>query len=455
MTPRRIGSRAFSALLVLVAAFALSNLNGVPGAQAQGLVCDGATDNTTALRNLVSALGTTGGTVSLPAASGPCNFSGTVVFPRNVTLAGAGPDATNLQYTGSGVAMAWADSGSGSAYHRGGARDCTISAKYTGTGTGLWTGGDPAGVVAPSGDYGDFLTFINLKVTGFSIGYQLGNNTWDITFLSPAFMNNTIGWYLTDNLTNDVENLTAHGGAISNGTIGIKDNDVNSDLVLDGVSLDGMSGSAIVAGDAPSGAQGGTVELNNPHIEYFSYAISGPVFYLYGQSVFSSISVRDGVIQFDDASPTAEALVKMCSSTACTTAGNPHTGAFQLSGTQIHSAANISYTGSCRYTSSGVCIEGDTSAQDAKIGPYNYWTGTSFGSPSGSQFLPGLENLIQYYGSGSFAAPTRNSTSPQMPVCVTDAAACALGTTYASGGGTTHCRVQCNLTHWVESGIGC
>ncbi len=268
-------------------------------------------------------------------------------------------------------------------------------------------------------------------------------------------MNNTIGWYLPSNICNAGENITVHGGAISNGQNGIVNDYDNSDLVLNDVSLDGFSSSAIVAGNAASSTQGGTVELNNPHIEYFAEAISGPVFYVYGQAVFSSISVRDGVIQFDSATPTAAALVEMCDSTACTTAGNPHTEAFQLSCTQIRSAGNISYTGTCSYTASGVCIDRDTSAQDAKIGPYNYWTGSSFGAPSGSQFLPGLENLIQYHGSGSYAAPTCNSTSPQMPVCVTDAAACVLGTTYASGGGAVHCRVQCNLTNWVESGIKC
>lgn len=66
MIARRTGSRAFSALLILVAAFALSNLDGVPSAQAQGLVCNGSTDNTTALQNLVNALGSAGGTVNLP-----------------------------------------------------------------------------------------------------------------------------------------------------------------------------------------------------------------------------------------------------------------------------------------------------------------------------------------------------------------------------------------------------
>jgi len=59
-----------------------------------------------------------------------------------------------------------------------------------------------------------------------------------------------------------------------------------------------------------------------------------------------------------------------------------------------------------------------------------------------------------YSGSGSTKAPTA-SANTHGRICVSDAAACTSGTTYAAGGGSTACELWSNGTNWIESGSGC
>jgi hypothetical protein len=95
------------------------------------------------------------------------------------------------------------------------------------------------------------------------------------------------------------------------------------------------------------------------------------------------------------------------------------------------------------------------------------WAGTDI---SGNYYFPGsaAPHFVfqtgggNYYNNMSNFACNNGTGANQFSqvihrgVCVSDAAACASGTTY-SGGGSTLCRVECNGTNWVETGTsaGC
>lgn len=74
-------------------------------------------------------------------------------------------------------------------------------------------------------------------------------------------------------------------------------------------------------------------------------------------------------------------------------------------------------------------------------------------SASLNHYLSGSYTPISFNGSGAAAIPACSATQNHISACVTDAAACTNGTTYAAAGGAVVCRVQCvSGTGWVETG---
>jgi len=447
------------AISLLVFSTLAIETNAQVNVQAFGVVGDGGlTNNQPGIKAAIESLGANGGSVYFPTAPAAYSFDTTIVVPRNVIIECSAPDAVTLRYTGSGAAFVWADPGADTAYNRGGMRDCRLSGPgATSSAVGIFSGGGfpvGSGTIVPASWRGDFLTFFNDKITDFNIGYETGNHTWENNFISTLFTNNSVGWKINPGVENG-ENIAMHGGAIQNGITAIINNNVNADLVFHGISIDAITGAAVLSGD--SSIDGGTVELVDPHIEYFGNP-STPVFQVWGQGPFSMIKVRDGVIQFNQTAASAESLVKMCSTATCQPfTGNPHTAGFILSGTQIRGSASLTWSGACSISSPGICIEGDNTVQDAVIEPYSFWSGGSFGSPGGTQVLPGLQNLIQYSGvsGGYLSPPTCKQASPQRNVCAVDAVSCGVNNQYVPFG-SNRCTLTCaGNAGWRTTGIGC
>ena len=117
------------------------NLNGVVNPLAYGVLCDGSTDNSTAMQAAINAAGVNAGktgTVQIPptcnaGAGHQLNFSTTLTIPENVWIVGmAGScypthQCVEMDYTGSGVAMSSTSLVGGGIKH--------LHIKNTGTGT--------------------------------------------------------------------------------------------------------------------------------------------------------------------------------------------------------------------------------------------------------------------------------------------------------------------------------
>jgi hypothetical protein len=332
-----------------------------------GVVANNLTDNTAAIRAAITALGRAGGTLFFPSTSSSYNFASTIRLPKNVITV-CGGDSTTLVYTGTVAAFAWTDP-TVSSYSRGGMINCTLTGTSN-TGIGIFTGGDPTSKIAPAANYGDFLFFQNIKVQTFATGYQAGNNVWENRFYAPTFTGNTIGMIFPVNTRQCCENIYIAGGAIQNGTTAIVNNNRNADVVAEALSIDGMSGSAVTSGVGLT-TYGGTVELDNPHVEYFASKVPAPLFSVYGNTPFSRILISGGVIQFDfEGHPTIEATAKLTGGAGYGTG----TSYFKMSGTRITANHSFRYTGTCLLTALGTCIEGDGAVTTgADIGTYSYW----------------------------------------------------------------------------------
>lgn len=152
------------------------------------------------------------GTVRVPA--GMSLFATTIIKPRCVWIVGDAPGTTLTFTPSSGTAIAVGDSGSGTAYARGGIS--RIKMVGSGSAIGLWLGGDPAGVVLPSGDFGDGQMFYGVELLGFGTGIEWGNNAWLESFYSINLHNGATGIGAAAGATNSSENNIFFGGAIYN-----------------------------------------------------------------------------------------------------------------------------------------------------------------------------------------------------------------------------------------------
>jgi hypothetical protein len=418
----------------------LTNLGvtGVIDITAHGAKGDGLTDNARAFKNAVTALGNIGGTIFVPAASSPYVVASTITFPCNVTVRCPGPDATVILSRTPRAAFVWADTSGGASYHQGGMIDCTLSGPGSGTSTiGIYTGGDPAGTISTSPAYGDFLLFENDKIENFGTGYQLGNNSWETRFYHTNFTNNGTGWNVPSNITNSGENVAMFGGAFQNGTTAVVDNNANSDLLLDGVSFDSLTSGIATDGNGHDG--GGSVTFDNAHIEYApgTSAISAPLWSLYGLSPFSRVVVTNAILQFDAAqAPTIKSIAKL------TGGNNTVNFIFNNVRESNNGATEISFSGTCVYRATNLCIEGDGAVSTGvSISNYSWWntgsqstgntltlsspprafTGSS-GTASCSQTVQGTVKIVTCYLHGykqtgtlqTYAFPVAFSTYPSL-----------------------------------------
>lgn len=192
------------------------------------------------------------GTVLLP--SGYYRFATTIVKPRCVWLRGMGAAATVLRWDrASGAAVVVGDQGGANLYAVGGISDLAIvggGGEYgSGSGaTGLWLGGDPAGVVAVSDLLSDFQRIVDVSVSGFGVGVRWGSNAWLDEFRGAAIFSNRVGVTEATGTSNSAEQNVFVGGAIFNNRVALEYMTV--DLYFLGTSFDynlNPGGAAIIA----------------------------------------------------------------------------------------------------------------------------------------------------------------------------------------------------------------
>lgn len=101
-----------------------------------------------------------------------------------------------------------------------------------------------------------------------------------------------------------------------------------------------------------------------------------------------------------------------------------------------------------------VNIWGISFKKSSNLGPYLQTVGTAQTAAVYGMTMPLLDFSFVYSGSSTAAVPAAGGL-PHARVCVSDAAACTNGTTYAAGGGSVACEVWSDGTNWKESGSGC
>ena len=176
----------------------------------------------------ITALGSQGGTVFIPA--GSYTQTTTIVKPQNVCIVGAGTVATILNYTGSGWAVVIGSATGG----MGGVSDLSLIGPmvFTSGGSsttgGIYLGGTDSVSGSPSsGDVGTNSAFSqNIErvcVKTFGTGIQWGENAWCTTIYASQIVANGIGLYFPGSLPNSGERIAIIGCSVYNNIgIGLK-----------------------------------------------------------------------------------------------------------------------------------------------------------------------------------------------------------------------------------------
>lgn len=168
------------------------------------------------------------GTVVLNLSTMPFQQATTIVKPVRVMLDCNGGTLNYVGNGGAAIAIA-STKGSLGLYADGGLRNCVIERGGVSANgvwarnrtTGLFFGGDPAGLIAPRDANGYRQNIYNVRVMGFMYGMQLGNHAYMLSFTDCAFVHNGIN--IADNITTTIdsgENINFKGGRVTGSTEG-------------------------------------------------------------------------------------------------------------------------------------------------------------------------------------------------------------------------------------------
>lgn len=198
-----------------------------------------ASDIGAATNAAIARLGGRMGTVTINPKDGPYTFSTRINIPKGVTI-DAGM-STLVWNSNSGVAVYSGDTSN--SLHKGGLKNCvltTVAGYATGhTNIGIYSGGDPAGVISSTTAGGALQAFDNVDISGFKYGYSFGNNTWVTLFSNAAIHDNYDGLYDGGGQTNSGEEMMITDSLIFNNMHdGLDLNNINNEWVMKGGSLD-------------------------------------------------------------------------------------------------------------------------------------------------------------------------------------------------------------------------
>lgn len=254
------------------------------------------TDIGAQVNNAIAALTGGCGTVVLPA--GVLSFSTTILKPRCVVIRGQSRTATLLRYTGAGAAVIIADNAGHDPLQAdsGGLSHLTLRGPGAGTASvGVYLGGDPSGTVSPSGDWGNFQIFQNVRVQMFGTAYQFGNNSWLDVWRGGMIDQNGTGIYFPDGLRNSGEALDFYGGQFDDNGVALNAQGATDDFYFYGTSFDFSGPGDKGQGPAIVSASGNPViQLFGCHLE----SVSGPMISITGGGT-AILDIYGGVMAVD------------------------------------------------------------------------------------------------------------------------------------------------------------
>jgi hypothetical protein len=221
------------------------------------------------------------GTVTIDPTVANGNQVTTITVPLGDTL-----DCQNatLNFPGTGHQIIYGGAFvSGTQSKQGRVKNCTLVGAGA-VATAVYAGGDPNGVITPSGNYGNNLTLENDVIEGFATGYTHGSNSYNNVISNTQFLDNTNNIVSAPtNATNEGEaTMVVDGSVISNATnCGFYLNNVDDVYYMSGGHLD-YNASGGVCGTAAN------IELN----QVWKEQLLGPIVNIVGPSTAVDI-VKD------------------------------------------------------------------------------------------------------------------------------------------------------------------
>jgi hypothetical protein len=157
------------------------------------------------------------GTILIPA--GTYSQNTTVVKPACVNIRGQSAGSTIINWTQtSGAAFVLADPAF--SYPQGAISDLRLVGPGNSSSTiGIYIGGDPAGVISPSGSWGEHQNFDRVAVWYFGTGVEWGNNAWDNSFHESVITNNGTGVFYPGTVNQSGESISFFSTSIQNNTV--------------------------------------------------------------------------------------------------------------------------------------------------------------------------------------------------------------------------------------------
>jgi hypothetical protein len=221
------------------------------------------------------------GTVTIDSTVANGNQTTTITVPLGDTLDCQG---ATLNFPGTGHQIIYSGTfAGGTQSQQGKVKNCTLVGSGA-TATSVYAGGDPAGVITPSGNYGNNLTLEHDVIEGFATGYTHGSNSYNNVISNTQFLDNTNNIVSAPtNATNEGEaTMVVNGSVISNATnCGFYLNNVDDVYYMSGGHLD-YNAAGGVCGTAAN------IELN----QVWKEQLLGPIVNVVGPSTAVDI-VKD------------------------------------------------------------------------------------------------------------------------------------------------------------------
>lgn len=277
-----------------------------------------------AIAALVSAYG--GGTVLIP--SGSYTLATRITVPQGIILTGQA-DKTVLHWTGSGAAIVLANIPAPTIYVQGSLRDLTILGTSTAGQYGVYQGGDPTNVNAPSTYIGYNYTMVNVHINLMDSGIYWGNGVFNIEWHNViSSYNLNYGWLYPATSTFGGQNNHFYHSEFADNPAGAFQVRQNPFVTFDmfGMDIEYNGGSTTTSG--PSMMHGGNYVCYGCHIENFN----GPFIEVGGNN--DGAVFYGGIWVIQGGSLTEASLVNL----------NPGRSTFAMSGTTMnigHTVTNL------------------------------------------------------------------------------------------------------------------
>ena len=246
-------------------------INGIINAALQ----PGGPDIGAKVKSSIASLAGTCGTILIPPGSYTWSTNDVVMDTCQLLDAyGAVINVASTVQTALVIATAIKNEPDPTVFAVGGVRGATFMGGFYNTGTkttanrtAIFVGGDQTGVLTSPHDFADLSSFTDVHISGFNIGYMLGNHT-QVSWFNGGSENNNVGVEMQPKVTQSSENDNMHGLQILNNfNYGIYSPDFQGFATFNcyGCSID-YNGDTVATGREVS-LQNGEFHMFGGHIE--------------------------------------------------------------------------------------------------------------------------------------------------------------------------------------------